>query len=114
MEIDKIKYENFDITVSYNKDDKSFHAYSLCGNSFDEFDEKRENFSHGHATPGQAVENVKLKIDEFITIAPKTFEELAEQLTKALTWTGYEACHLEPSIVKILVENFNKFNTKSK
>ena len=43
---------------------------------------------------------------------PKTYEELADQLTKALTWTGYEDCHLEPSIVKILVENFNKFNTK--
>ena len=114
MEIDKIKYKNFDITVSYNKDDKSFHAYSLCGDSFDEYDGKRENFSNGHATPGQAVENVKLKIDKFIIIAPKTFEELAEQLTKALTWTGYEDCHLEPSIVKILVENFNKFNTKSK
>ena len=45
MEIDKIEYKNFDITVSYNKDDKSFHAYSLCGNSFDEYDGKRQNQS---------------------------------------------------------------------
>lgn len=112
MEIDKIKYKNFDITVSYSKDDKSFHAYSLCGNSNAEFNPKLGNFTCGHETPDKAIENVKSKIDEFLKIAPKTYDELAEQLSSNLTWTGYESCHLESSIVKILVESFNKVNSK--
>ena len=104
VEINKIIYNGFEITVFYSKDNNSFSAYSLCGSSI--------NRGNGYETPDKAIEDVKIKIDEFLKITPKNYKELAELLTSNLTWDGYEDCHLEESIVKKLVENYIKFKNK--
>ena len=109
MNIEEEVYKGFKIIVEYNKEDKSFHGCSLCGNSCDEFDSTRKNFSMGHETPTKALNDVKSIIDKFINLTPKNYQELADMLSEHLTWDGYEDCRLVESIVETLVENFIKF-----
>jgi hypothetical protein len=108
MKIDIINYKGLEITTDYNKEDKTFHAYSLAGDSHAEFNNGLKNFSHGYRTEQEAIDDVKSKIDTFINITPKNYSELAEQLTAALTWTGYESCRLDEKVVEVLVGNFIK------
>ena len=112
MKIDKLDYRGIEIETSYNKEDKTFHAYSLAGNSNAKFDSSLKNFSHGHKTEQEAIEDVKINIDKFMANTPKNYKELADELTKNLTWTGYEDCHLEQKTVEVLVSNFIKLNNK--
>lgn len=106
MEIDRLNYRNLEIKVFYNKETKCFSANSLAGSSNNSYDKKLKNFCHGYKTPEEAVIDVKKQIDAFLVNTPKTYKELSEQLTENLTWTGYEDCHLDEKVVKILVNNF--------
>jgi hypothetical protein len=67
-----------------------------------------KNFCHGFKTPQEAIKNVKLKIDAFLKITPKTYKELAKAITNSLVWTGYEDCHADEEIIKQLVSSFIK------
>jgi len=111
MKVNTINYKDITIEAHYN-DDKTFSAYSICGNSHNKFDSKLNNFSHGYASENEAVNDVKSIIDEFIEITPKDYNELAELLTNSLTWDGYEECHLDPQVAEILIGNFIKLQTK--
>ena len=108
MEIDIIIYKGIEIKTSYNKGDKTFHAYSLAGDSYAKFDSSLKNFSHGHKTEREAIDDVRIKIDNFISKTPKNYEELAEELTGALTCDGYDNYRLDVKVVEILVGNFIK------
>jgi hypothetical protein len=103
---------DIEIKSEYNKDSKMFHAYSLVSASFCEFDSKLKNFCHGHAFQIDAVNDVKSKIDAFLEITPKNYEELAEAIQGSLVWTGYENCHVDATILKLIVENFIKAKQK--
>jgi len=114
MKIKEEIYKGIKIEVFYNEEDDTFHASSLFETANDKFDENRKNFSLGFQTPLKAVENTKIKIDEFFKTTPKNYAELAKELTNYLTWDGYEDCHLEEDVVKILVENFIKLKNTFK
>jgi hypothetical protein len=70
--------------------------------------EKDKNISNGYPTMDRAIADIEGKIDGFLVIIPKTYEELAEAITCSLVWTGYEDCHADEFIIKTLVENFLK------
>lgn len=99
MQIDCEVYKEIEILVFYNEKTKYFYATSLMGNS---------HFGGGFKTPQEAITNVKEQIDEFLQEQPKSYEELAEAITKTLVWTGYEDCYADTFIVEKLVTEFLK------
>lgn len=104
----KENYENFEIECHFNEETKCFSAVSIVGNSFCEFNDKLSNFCHGFATPKDAVNDVKSKIDIFLKQAPKSYEELAQMITDSFVWTGYEDCYVDAHILELLVKQFIK------
>lgn len=70
--------------------------------------EKDRNINHCYPTLKRAELDIKTKIDDFLSNTPKNFKELAETLTRSLTWTGYEDCHLDEFVCKTIVTNFIK------
>jgi len=105
-EIKKETYKNIEITCYFTERTNCFSAISKVGSSHNEFDTRLKNFCYGFETPVKAIENCKTKIDEFLKIAPTSYKELAEQITNHLTWTGYEECHVDEQVLKLLVESF--------
>lgn len=67
---------------------------------------------YGWNTLSEAREDLKIKIDEFLESTPKTYKELSEHITGSLVWTGYEECHADEGIIKVLVSNFIKYNNR--
>lgn len=112
MKIKETEHNGFTINVTFNESDNTFSASSICGNSHNKFDNDLNNFTHGYSKPQEAIDDVIIKIENFLIDCPKTYKELANSLTRNLTWTGYEDCHLEESIVKVLVNNFIKYKNK--
>lgn len=100
------KYKNIEIQVHFNKESKKFYATSSIG--FNSSNTSGENSCMGYNTPVEAVKDVKDKILVFLETSPKTYKELAEEITKTLIWTGYEDCYADEDVIKILVENFLK------
>ncbi len=64
---------------------------------------------YGWSTLSEAREDLKTKIDYFLDRTPKTYKELAKNITSSLVWTGYEDCHADEQIIEILFENFIKY-----
>ena len=60
-----------------------------------------------------AEEDIKSKIDNFLSNTPKNFNDLAEVLHAHLTWTGYENCYLDEFVCKTIIENFMKIHKSS-
>jgi|LakMenEpi03Aug12_release.lakeMendotaPanAssembly.Ray.scaffolds.fasta_scaffold01179_17 hypothetical protein len=108
MKIDTEVYKEIEILVFYNERTKYFFATSIVGNSHNEFDTRLNNFCGGFKTPKEAVNDVRKQIDAFLQEQPKTYEELAQAITKTLVWTGYEDCYADTFIVQKLVEGFLK------
>jgi hypothetical protein len=108
MQIDCEVYKEIEILVFYNEKTKYFYATSIVGNSHNEFDTNMNNFCGGFKTPQEAITNVKEQIDAFLQEQPKSYEELAEAITKTLVWTGYEDCYADTFIVEKLVTGFLK------
>lgn len=101
--IDTEEYKNFSIKVEYSKENKAFYASSTIGGSVN------KEFTHcGYLTPTEALEDVKNKIDSFLSTCPKSYEELAKEITNTLVWTGYEDCYVDVQVLEQLVEAFLK------
>lgn len=98
MNIDKEIYNGIEIQSHYNKDNKDFYATSKIANSVNK----------SYENPLEAVEDVKLMIDEFLKQTPKTYSELTSMITDSLVWTGYEDCHADEEIIRQLVSSFIK------
>jgi len=112
VQIDNEIYKNIEIKVYYNKETKCFSAYSKLGNSHNKFDSKLGNFGHGYTTPSKAIEDCKLKIDNFLKKSPKTYKELAEEITESLTWVDNNDCYADEEIIETLVESFIETRNK--
>lgn len=108
MIIDKEIYNGYVIEYHYNTETKFFYATSKIANSYKKYDTKLNNFCGGYKTPEEAVNDVRVKIDEFLKTAPKTYLELASAITDSLVWTGHEDCHADVDIIKHLVSSFIK------
>lgn len=108
MKIDEETYKGFVIESHYNEESKFFYATSTIANSANSYYKELKNHCRGFLTPKEAVDNVKLKIDAFLEIAPKTYAELATAITESLVWTGYEHCYADEFIIQKLVERFIK------
>lgn len=106
--IDTEIYNDIKIDINYNNETKCFSAYSNIASSHNSYKEELKNFCGGFKTPLEAIDDVKLKIDEFLNQSPKTYTELAEMITNSLVWTGYEECHADEQIIKQLVSSFIK------
>jgi hypothetical protein len=106
--IDTETYKGFEITSHYNKETKFFHASSKVGSSDNGYHSELHNICHGYENPKQAVEDVKIKIDEFLKTTPQNYEELADAITSSLVWPGYEDCYVDEQVLQILIENFIK------
>jgi hypothetical protein len=68
---------------------------------------RKAHINGGWEKPEEAINSIKEVIDEFLKHTPKTYDELADTIyADALIWTGYEDCHIEPIILKQIVEKF--------
>jgi len=72
------------------------------------------NTGKGWSNIVDAERGIKLKIDKFLGNTPKNYKELADAIGSTLVWTGYEDCHVDESILKVIVENFIRYTNKSK
>jgi len=104
--VKKYKYKDIEVNVEVY-DDGYFYSYALNVLSSSN-KEKDKNISNGYPTMDRAIVDIEEKIDDFLVITPKTYEELANAITGSLVWTGYEDCHADEFIIKTLVENFLK------
>lgn len=66
------------------------------------------HINRGWQTSSEAIKDMEEGIDDFLSVAPKTYKELAAAISGSLVWTGYEECHADEFIIKTLVENFLK------
>ena len=66
----------------------------------------------GWNTLSEAREDLKTKVDKFLQSTPTSYTELTERITNTLVWTGYEDCHADETIIRVLVGNFIKYNNK--
>lgn len=70
------------------------------------------HINRGWSTSSEAIKDMENAIDDFLSITPKNFKELAEAIQSSLVWTDYEDCHVDPSLLEILINNFNKAHSK--
>ena len=108
MELKKEKYKT--INVSYHVDGKGLFYCSVDG-----LGSADKNLSTGEGWPtlSEAERAIKGKVDKFLNKTPKNYTELAKAVEGSLVWTGYEDCYVDPRLLQILVENFNKYNSLS-
>ena len=100
------KYKDCSVTIEVYETG-FFHGYALDVLSTSN-KEKDRNASMGYPTMDRAIIDIEGKIDEFLSITPKNYKELADAISGSLVWTGYEECHADEFIIKTLVENFLK------
>lgn len=104
--IKKYKYKNIEVEIIVCEDGY-FHGYAL-GTLSTSNKEKDRNLSSGYPTMDRVIIDIENKIDDFLSTTPKTYKELASDISGSLVWTGYEEAHADEFIIKTLVENFLK------
>ena len=103
-QIDEYTYRNIKVTVTYNKEDGSFHASTKLGSVQDNYDSERDNSSLGFETPTSAMIAMENRIDsvlvDFIT---NSYEELAETISSFI----YDINEgIDPYTLKLILDNF--------
>ena len=102
----KINYKGIEFELYTHEMNNAFYFSTFCngisakGNPL--------HINRGWATSNEAIKDMEEAIDTFLSYTPKTYKELAEAITGSLVWTGYEDCHADEIIIKILMENFLK------
>lgn len=66
------------------------------------------HINRGWLTSSEAIKDMEEGIDDFLSVTPKNYKELAEAIGTSLVWTSYEDCYVDETIIKILIENFLK------
>ena len=101
-----INYKGIEFELYINEYNKEFYFDTSCKGIPSKGNSKHAN--GGWDTPKEAIKDMEEGIDNFLSFAPNTYQELADAITDSLVWTGYEECYADENIVKILVENFIK------
>ena len=104
--VKKYKYKDIEVNLEVYESGY-FHGYALGVLSTSNKDLDSNN-TMGYPTMDRAIKDIEGKIDNFLSLTPKTYEELAEAITNSLVWSGYEDCYADEFIIKTLVENFLK------
>ena len=104
----KINYKGTDFELYTHEINNEFYFATSCNGIGSKGNPLHIN--RGWNTSNEAIKDMEEGIDAFLSITPKTYKELADAITYSLVWTGYEDCHANETIIKILVENFNKIN----
>jgi hypothetical protein len=95
--MNKYKYSYKNFTVEWSVCERGeFHAYAMG------------HLSSHEKTLEKAKASIELEIEKFLSITPKTWEELATEIEKSLVWSSYEDCEVNVKTLKMLVENFMK------
>ena len=102
----KINYKGIDFELYTNEHNNEFYFSTSCDGIHSKGNPKHIN--RGWETPKEAIKDIEESIDYFLSTAPRTYKELADAITSSLVWTGYEDCHADERIIKILIENFIK------
>jgi hypothetical protein len=100
----KIKYKEIEYELYTHEMHNEFYFGTSCNGI-----SSKGNATHinrGWQTSSEAIKDMEEAIDAFLTIAPKTYKELADAITSSLVWTGYEDCHADELLIKTLIENF--------
>lgn len=98
MKIDQTKYKGFVIQVFYNKENKNIYATSdVCNSTLQLKSSVEDN-----------IDFVKKGIDKFLEKTPESIEELAQEITNSLIWDTYEDCHVDATVLRVLLQNFLK------
>jgi succinylarginine dihydrolase len=104
--VKKYKYKGIEIKIEVYEDG-FFHGYALDVLSTSNKEIDRNN-SNGYPTMARVIKDIETKVDEFLSITPKTYEELADAITATLVWDGYESAKADEFIIKTLIQNFIK------
>ena len=102
----KINYKGIEFELYIHEHNNKFYFQTSCDGISSKGNPKHIN--RGWYTPKEAIKDMEDGIDFFLSVTPKTYKELTDAITSSLVWTGYEDCHADENIVKILVENFVK------
>ena len=68
------------------------------------------HINRGWKTSNEAIKDMEEGIDDFLSITPKTYKELADAISESLVWTSYEDCYVDELILETLIKNFLKLN----
>jgi hypothetical protein len=84
-----------------------YHAHSLVGVSIAKYDPDLKNSGGGFVTREEAIAQVQSKIDIFLSLKPKTWEELANLLDYySASGLDHSDTQTNPLVLQHLVETF--------
>ena len=103
VQIDEYTYRDITITVTYNKEDRSFHATTKVGSVQDNYDSERDNNSLGFETPTSAMIAMENYIDSVLdNLITSTYKELGYKISAFIDENG----GIDPQILKLILDNF--------
>lgn len=104
MKLKTEKYKGIITTYHVSEDRGTFSATAL-GHIWTH---NKKDIDGHYSSLKEAEEDIERKIDLFLETIPKNYSELAEQITKNLTWDGYEDCYFSEEDARVLIGNFIK------
>jgi hypothetical protein len=108
----KITYKGIEFELYTHEMHSEFYFGTFCNGISSKGNPLHIN--RGWPTSSEAIKDMEEGIDDFLSVTPKNYKELAEAIGTSLVWTNYEDCYVDEALLKILIENFQKVKTSSK